>query len=53
MLLQLLINIYYVLNTELKQKERSDYVSYYDIIIDKVYKDKHNVIYNDMKIKKA
>ena len=53
MLLQLLVNVCHVLNTELKQKERSDYISYYNIIIDKICKDKHNVIYNNIKIKKA
>ena len=42
-----------MLNAELKQKERSDYIFYYNIIIDKVYKDKHNIIHNDMKIEKA
>ena len=40
-------------DTELKQKERSDYISYYNIIINEVCKDKHNVIRNDMKIEKA
>ncbi len=53
MLLQLLINVCHVSDAELKQKERSDYVSYYDIIIDEVCKDKHNVIHDDVKIKKA
>ena len=50
---QLLINVYHVLNAELKQKERSDYVSYYNIIIDEVCKDKHNVLHNDMQVEKA
>src|SRR5947207_2597036 len=53
MLSQLLINVCHVSNAELKQKERSDYVSHYDIMIDKVCKDEHNVIHNDVKIEKA
>ena len=53
MLLQLLINVYHVLDTKLKQKERSDYISYYNIIIDEVYEDEHNIIHDNMKIKKA
>ena len=40
-------------DAELKQKERSDYVSYYNIIIDEVYEDKYNIIHDDVQIKKA
>jgi len=50
---QLLADVCHVLNAELKQKERSDYVSHCDTVIDEVCKDKHNVIHNDMKIEKA
>ena len=53
MSLQLLINICHVSNAELKQKERNDYVSCCDIIIDEVCENKHNVIHNDVKIEKA
>ena len=53
MLLQLLINVCHVSDAELKQKERSDYVSYYDTAVDEVCEDKHNVIHNDVKIEKA
>ena len=50
---QLLVNVYHVLDAELKQKERSDYVSHYNIIINEVCKDKHNVIHNNIQIEKA
>jgi hypothetical protein len=50
---QFLVNIYHVSDAELEQKERSDYVSYYNTIIDEVCEDKHNIIYNNIEIEKA
>ena len=41
------------MNAELKQKKRSDYVSHYNIIIDEICKDKHNIIHNNIQIKKV
>ena len=52
MLSQLLINICHVPDAELKQKERSDYVSCCDTVIDEVCEDEHNVIHDDVKIEK-
>ena len=42
-----------MLNAKLKQKKRSNYVLYYNIIINEVCEDKHNIIHDNMKIKKA
>ena len=53
MLLQLLADICHVLNAELKQKEKSNYVSHYNIIINEVYEDEYNIIHDDIKIEKA
>ena len=53
MSLQLLTDICHVLNAELKQKERSGYVSHCDTVIDEVCEDEHNVIHDDVKIEEA
>jgi len=50
---QLLVNVCHVSDAELKQKERSDYVSHCDTAVDEVCEDKHNVIHDDMKIEEA
>ena len=50
---QLLADVCHVLNAELKQEERSGYVSHCDTAVDEVCEDEHNVIHDDVKIEKA
>ena len=42
-----------MLDAELKQKERSDYIFYYNIIINKVCENKHNIIHDNVQIEKV
>ena len=53
MSLQLLTDVCHVLNAELKQEERSGYVSCCDTVIDEVCEDEHNVLHDDVQVEKA